>query len=168
VMRGHFGRRLFCRRCRKLQQQLLDAFEWVDNPTPALVPVEENTNIACTKRIVLIQAAVRGHNGRRLFRARCDEVTRELLDDGNSGIHAAAETTITGVQVAVNESNSVRELEKDESIEAMLRLYQTRVRSPCTLYYELLFANILSGQNARHSSPYDKFSTRSKCLHQQL
>ena len=133
AMRCHFARSLFRRRCAELQQEL-SAFEWVDSPAPAICRVEDNWGIATSKQIISLQAAARGHFGRRLFRSRCSEVTQELLDVDtcNMSSESAAPDTETHIfvdaQSAGDEYNSTPASKKDDFIEAMLRLYQTRVR----------------------------------------
>ena len=110
VLRGHFGRHLFRKRCREQQQQLLREFEWVNSPSPGDTQRESDgdsedqsdddfesgsggdmeprldgavahCNTATLRKIVMLQAAMRGRLGRRLFQARCFEATQELLDD---------------------------------------------------------------------------------------
>ncbi len=80
AMRSHFARSLFRRRCAEYLQELI-AFELVDSSAPALRRVEDNWSIAISKQIISLQAAARGHIGRRLFRARCSEVLQELLNE---------------------------------------------------------------------------------------
>lgn len=132
VMRGHFGRSVFRSSCRELQNELLGGFEWVNNTDSSHFHDEQISTRATERHIISIQAAARGHIGRRLFRARCSEVTRELLVVGtcssNSDV-ATAETTMPAEEHADgNQSSSNPELEQDDFIEAMFRLYQTRVR----------------------------------------
>ncbi len=110
VLRGHFGRCLFRNRCKEQQQQLLREFEWVNSPSPGDTQRESggdseyqsdndfesgddgdieprldgavaHCNTATLRKIVMLQAAMRGRLGRRLFQARCFEATQELLDD---------------------------------------------------------------------------------------
>jgi hypothetical protein len=132
VMRGHFGRCLFRSSCRELQNELLGGFEWVNNTDSSHVHDEQITTPATAKHIISLQAAARGHIGRRLFRARCSEVTRELLVVGtcssNSDITTAETTTSAEEHIDGNQNSSNPESEQDDFIEAMFRLYQTRVR----------------------------------------
>jgi hypothetical protein len=103
VQRGHFGRCLFRIRCREQEQELLREFDWVNGTSPnddaengrcddseyghdskvqhACVVDAECGSTTTLRKIVLLQAATRGYIGRRLFKARCIEATRELLDD---------------------------------------------------------------------------------------
>ena len=98
ALRGHFGRCLFRNRCKEQQQQLLREFEWVNSPSsgdsdndfesgddgdiePRLDGAVAHCNTATLRKIVMLQAAMRGRLGRRLFQARCFEATQELLDD---------------------------------------------------------------------------------------
>ena len=133
AMRCHFARSLFRRRCAEYLQELI-AFEWVDSSAPAFCRAEDNWGIATSKQIISLQAATRGHIGRRLFRARCSEVTQELLEVDRCSISSEsvapdAETRISAdAQSAGDDNNSTPVSKKDDFIEAMLRLYQTRVR----------------------------------------
>jgi len=133
VMRGHFGRCLFRSSCRELQNELLGGFEWFNNTDSSHFHDEEITTPATARHIISLQAAARGHIGRRLFRARCNEVTQELLVNAicsSSSDITTAETTMSAEEhIDGNQNSSNLELEQDDFIEAMFRLYQTRAKS---------------------------------------
>ena len=79
-----------------------------------------------------LQSVMRGHSGRRLFRARCNDVTRELMgaDGGGTKDDAVADEAPPPAQVSapVHDVAAAPALGENEFIVSMLALYNTRVR----------------------------------------
>jgi len=80
-----------------------------------------------------LQPVTRGHSGRRLFTARCNHATRQLMHaDGCAGTNddAVADEAPPPAQVSapVHDDAAAPALGENEFIVSMLALYNTRVR----------------------------------------
>jgi chromosome segregation ATPase len=92
---------------REYQQRLLGISENLDSADPALDRADDTECPATSRQIVFLQAAARGHVGRRIFRARCNQVTAELM--GVVADIAAAESGPTADDQ--NSSNTEKSLD---------------------------------------------------------